>query len=140
LCALAAAFIGGSAWQQWRDERREFDQQIDGYEQRLVANRAGRHRASQPRAELPPVTPPPVPDRSGYRDTLRGHYAALHAGHVAAEHIDSVLLAPAPAPDLNGAADTGTLPSLAGLTDTGAFAAITEWGDRMSAAIETGTL
>jgi hypothetical protein len=143
-------------------ERREYDAQIDAYESRIEANRHGRHARTQPRAELPPVTPPPrQPDRSalvrsGYADTWRGMYggpAALPSGgaiahmlnqqqrHASATIIDPVELPPpAPATDLHGAADTGLLPSLASLSDTGAFQAITDWGDQMQVAIETGTL
>jgi hypothetical protein len=144
MCALCV--FAGMMLERWRQEDKPVKASIRASEAR-IEHRA-KHRASQPR-ETPPAAARPdrtTLTRSGYRDSWHGVWreplgaTPTAPAHVAAEHIDSVLLAPAPAPDLHGAADTGRLPSLGPLTDTGAFQAISDWGDQMQVAIETGTL
>jgi hypothetical protein len=154
LVLLCGGFTAGLLAERWHAERDEYDAQIDAYQSRIESNRRGRHARTEPRT---------APARSGYRDSLLTPAAAppwpvpgpvqlpkggaiayalnCQQGYASAASIDVVHLPPpAPAPDLRGAADTGRLPSLGKLTDTGAFEAISDWGDRMQAAIETGIL
>jgi hypothetical protein len=126
--------ILGAAWMENRIDKEAHEKKVERLRE------IGRHRASKPRAT------PGVPPRSGYRDSLLAPASAppwpvpspAQQGHANAASIDVVHLPPpAPAPDLRGAADTGWLTEL---SDTGAFRAITDRGDQMVAAIETGTL
>jgi hypothetical protein len=105
------------------------------------AAHAGRHRMSQPRASapIPPaaVTPEPTPARTALVRDLPPWYTPA-AGPVlprggsidriiqrAAAGIDKTLR-PAPAPALNGAEDTGTMPRVQlDLASTGELRAIT---------------
>jgi hypothetical protein len=123
------------------------------------------HAKSQPRESSSPapsaVKPKPSRTalvRSGYRDSWRamypkpglsGHHPAgiimAHAPGarpaVTAESIATVLLPPAPAPALTGAADTGTMPKVKlPDSDTVAMQAIYDHGDTMVRAIERGEL
>ena len=120
LACMAAGFLMGMLAERWHGERREFDAEIEQHEQQLAERRAtgsGRHRASTPRTSPPPAAPRPPWDTQG---------------------IDTVLLAPEPAPPLNGTADTGTIPRVQLPDDTtGAIRAV---GDELVAKIERGEL
>jgi hypothetical protein len=107
------------------------------------AVRAGRHRQGQPRASAPSppaaVPPDPMPARTalvrdrepwytpvgGPVELPRGGAIGIYLEKTAAS-IDTVLLPPEPAPGLNGAADTGTMPRVQlDLASTGELRAIT---------------
>ena len=115
LACMAAGFITGLLYEKWHREREEFDAEIAAHETRIERNRAaGRHAKSQPRA-FPSPAPAAAPAersrtslvRSGYRDSWR-QYQANKA--TTAADIGHVFLPPQPAPDKNGADDTGTMP------------------------------
>jgi len=130
MAVLAIYFYGRSCYSAGFEDGRSA-----AYGRKLAAARAerGRHARSQPRAfpSPAPAAVPPGPTslvRSGYRDSwftpgpaalprggAIGVFLERHKDAVTARDIDTVLLPPAPAPDLNGAADTGTLD----LSDTG---------------------
>ena len=132
LACMAAGFITGLLYEKWHREREQFDAEIAAHETRIERNRAaGRHAKSQPRA-LPSPAPAAVPAersrtslvRSGYRDSWR---LPLEGGApVTAASIPPVFLPPQPAPDLNGADDTGTMPRVRlARGDTGEMRAVT---------------
>jgi hypothetical protein len=111
----------------------------DKSEAKLAEDRRGRHAKSQPRASASSpapaaVTPSSDPEptrtslvRSGYRDSWHDVWRTP-LGAVTADDIAPVVLAaPQAAPDLNGAADTGTMPKVElAVGDTGEMRAITD--------------
>jgi hypothetical protein len=129
-CCYRAGLDTG--YEQGRGDRHEAD---------LAESRRGRHAKSQPRTSSPaPAAVVPEPRtslaRSGYRDSwFTAGPVELPSGGaigvflnranpaVTAADISTVLLPPAPAPDLNGADDTGTLLKVG---DTGEMKAITD--------------
>ena len=132
LACMAAGFITGLLYEKWHREREEFDAEIAAHETRIERNRAaGRHAKSQPRA-LPSPAPAAVPPRasrtalvrSGYRDSWR--LPLEGSAPVTAASIPAVFLPPQPAPGLNGADDTGTMPRVRLVRgDTGEMRAVT---------------
>ena len=118
--AAIALLVGLAIYAAYRAGRE------DGYEQgygdarqekltedkRVRAEKAGRHRMSQPRASTSPapaaVTPDPKP--GPVRLPSGGAIGVFLArNYRAARGVDTVLLAPQPSPHLTGAADTGTM-------------------------------
>jgi hypothetical protein len=101
---------------------------------------AGRHRASQPRASAPSAwftrTTEPRPGR--VQLPRGGAIGAFLDKQAATASIDTVLLAPEPAPHLNGAADTGTMTRIH--LDAGTTGEIRAIGDELVAKIERGEL
>jgi hypothetical protein len=91
----------------------------------------GRHRMSQPRASAPSPAPAPAAAPSSGAPWYR--YVAA-----AAASLDTVLLAPQPAPQLDGAADTGTMTRIH--LDAGTTGEIRAVGDELVAKIERGEL
>jgi len=111
-------------------------------EAKTRAAHAGRHRMSQPRASapIPPAAAPPDPapartelvrDREPWYTPVGGPVNIPRGGSIGvflgkATGIDTVLLDPQPAPALNGAEDTGTMPRVQlDLASTGELRAIT---------------
>jgi Na+-transporting methylmalonyl-CoA/oxaloacetate decarboxylase gamma subunit len=111
----------------------------DRHEEQLAENRAaraGRHRMSQPRVSPSPppaaltspasgpapAAPPPPRDPATWYEVFHDTPSAA----AAAPAIDTILLAPQPAPALDGAEDTGTMPRVQlDLASTGELRAIT---------------
>jgi len=155
LACLAAGFLAGLLFERWRTECDEFDAQIAGYESRITENRAKspRHARSQPRAfpSPAPAAAPPEPGRtalvrSGYRDSWRwgdavnvfndrraakglppvDSWGRPAKPAVTAADIAQVFLPPQPAPDKNGAEDSGLMPRVRlEVGDTGEMRAVT---------------
>jgi hypothetical protein len=92
------------------------------------AEKAGRHRMSQPRA-LPspaPAAVPPEPKPGPVRLPSGGAIGVFLArNYRAARGVDTVLLAPQPSPHLTGAADTGTMTKVS-ITSTGDMPVLTD--------------
>ena len=154
---LIVALIGLAIYSAYRagfDNGYE-DGRADAYleihpERTISAMPSPRHAKSQPRVSVTSPAPSPAaaqPEpktslvRSGYRDSwftpgrvelpaggAIGVFLARHRDAVTAEDIGPVeLAAPSPAPDLNGAADTGTMPKVElAVGDTGEMRAITD--------------
>jgi len=142
MAMLAIYFYGRSCYQAGYEDGR-----AAAYTRKLAktrAERAGRHRVSQPRAfpSPAPAAAPPEPSRtalvrSGYRDSWRepgpvdlprGGAIGVHLARAAvtAADIPPVFLPPQPAPDKNGADDTGTMPRVRlDRGDTGEMRAVT---------------
>jgi hypothetical protein len=120
--AAIVALLGLAGYALYRAGREDGYEQgyADAREEKLTedrqarAQKAGRHRMSQPRADLPlqpaAVTPEPKTSlvRSGYRDSW---------------HLPAVFWTAKDGPDKRGAADTGTL---AKVTSTGEMAVLTD--------------
>jgi len=126
MAMLAIYFYGRSCYQAGYEDGR-----AAAYGRKLAAaraERAGRHRASQPRAfpSPAPAAAPPEPSRtalvrSGYRDSWRepgpvdlprGGAIGVHLARaaVSAADIAQVFLPPQAAPDKHGAEDSGLMP------------------------------
>jgi len=131
MAMLAIYFYGRSCYQAGYEDGR-----AAAYGRKLAAARAerGRHAKSQPRA-LPSPAPAAAPRpreqptrtalvRSGYRDSWR--LPLEGSVPVTAASIPPVFLPPQPAPDKNGADDTGTMPRVRlARGDTGEMRAVT---------------
>jgi Na+-transporting methylmalonyl-CoA/oxaloacetate decarboxylase gamma subunit len=159
MSVLAIYFYGrlcrDAGYEEGRGDRHEEQLAEDRAER---AARAGRHRKGQPRtAAAPPPGTEDKPARVPLRATLvQDWYRAvdIYNGKRAAKglppvdergraigtvtSIDTVLLAPEPAPHLNGAADTGTMTRIH--LDAGTTGEIRAVGDELVAKIERGEL
>jgi hypothetical protein len=123
----------------------------DRHEEQLAENRAaraGRHRMSQPRvspspppaaltspaSDPAPAAPPPPRDPAAWHEVFHDTPSTA----AAAPAIDTILLAPQPAPALDGAEDTGTMTRIH--LDAGTTGEIRAVGDELVAKIERGEL
>jgi Na+-transporting methylmalonyl-CoA/oxaloacetate decarboxylase gamma subunit len=117
----------------------------DKHEEQLAEDRAertaraGRHRASQPRASAPSAWFTRSTDpRPGRVQLPTGGAIGVFLGKPAVTGTDTVLLPPEPAPQLTGAADTGTMTRIH--LETATTGAIRAVGDELVAKIERGEL
>ena len=129
MAVLAIYFYGRSCYSAGFEDGR-----AAAYGRKLAAaraGRAGRHRVSQPRAFSSPA-PAAVPAERSRTSLVQSGYCDLwrlpleRAGAVTAASIPPVFLPPQPAPDKNGADDTGTMPRVRlARGDTGEMRAVT---------------